>query len=153
MSGRCRAIAGTIRSHGSPPSSACSSPIVPHLAARHATRRRCRRNDNGDALLNEWILAWVAHQLPRAPLRLFDANIFYPAKDTLAFSEPLIVPAILGAPVRWLGGSPVLVFNLALLLGFALTGLAGYALVYSLDRRIAAARWLPDRSSHSTRTR
>jgi hypothetical protein len=22
------------------------------------------RNDNGDALLNEWILAWVAHQLP-----------------------------------------------------------------------------------------
>ena len=25
------------------------------------------RNDNGDAQLNEWILAWVAHQLPRAP--------------------------------------------------------------------------------------
>ena len=87
------------------------------------------RNDNGDAMLNEWILAWVAHQLPYAPARLFDANIFYPAKDTLAFSEPLIVPAILGMPVRWVGGSPVLTFNVVLLLGFALTAFAGYFLV------------------------
>src|SRR5688572_12638053 len=86
------------------------------------------RNDNGDALLNEWILAWVAYQLPYAPARLFDANIFYPAKDTLAFSEPLIVPAILGMPVRWAGGSPVLTFNVVLLLGFALTAFAGYRL-------------------------
>jgi hypothetical protein len=87
------------------------------------------RNDNGDALLNEWILAWVAHQLPYAPARLFDANIFFPARDTLAFSEPLIVPAILGMPVRWAGGSPVLTFNIVLLLGFALTAFAGYRLV------------------------
>jgi hypothetical protein len=87
------------------------------------------RNDNGDALLNEWILAWVAHQLPRDPIGLFDANIFHPARNTLAYSEPLIVPALLGAPATWLGGSPVLVFNIVLLLGFALTAWAGYALV------------------------
>jgi hypothetical protein len=87
------------------------------------------RNDNGDALINEWILAWVAHQLPYAPARLFDANIFFPARDTLAFSEPLIVPGILGMPVRWAGGSPVLTFNIVLLLGFALTAFAGYLLV------------------------
>ena len=59
------------------------------------------RNDNNDAQLNEWIMAWVAHQLPRAPTHLFDANIFFPARHTLAFSEPLIVPALLGAPVAW----------------------------------------------------
>jgi hypothetical protein len=87
------------------------------------------RNDNGDAQLNEWILAWVAHQLPHAPARLFKANIFYPARDALAFSEPLIVPGILGMPVRWLGGSPVLVFNIVLILGFAFTAYATYALV------------------------
>ena len=69
-------------------------------------------NYNADTQLNEWILAWVAHQLPRAPAHLFEANIFYPARDTLAFSEPLIVPAILGFPVRLAGGSPVLVSNL-----------------------------------------
>jgi len=89
------------------------------------------RNDNGDAQLNEWILAWVAHQLPRAPARLFDGNIFYPARGSLAFSEPLIVPALMGAPFAWLGASPVLVFNIVLLLGFALTAWAGYALVFS----------------------
>jgi len=68
---------------------------------------RYSRNDNADTQLNEWIMAWVAHQLPRHPLQLFDANIFYPAKDTLAFSEPLIVPALMGAPLAWSGASPV----------------------------------------------
>ena len=97
------------------------------------------RNDNGDAQLNEWILAWVAHTLPRHPFHLFDANIFYPARDVLAFSEPLIVPALLGAPVAWLGGSPVLVFNLMVLAGFALTAFAGYAVMYSWTRDRTAA--------------
>ena len=68
---------------------------------------RYSRNDNADTQLNEWILAWVEHQLPRAPLHLFEANIFYPAHDSLAFSEPLIVPALIGAPLAWSGGSPV----------------------------------------------
>jgi hypothetical protein len=89
------------------------------------------RNDNGDAQLNEWIMAWIAHQLPRAPTRLFSANIFYPAHDTLAFSEPLIAPALMGAPLRWLGASPVLVFNIVLIAGFALTAWAGTTLVHS----------------------
>jgi len=85
-------------------------------------------NYNGDVMLNEWIVAWVQHQLPRDPFSLFQANIFHPAPDVLAFSEPLIVPALLGAPVRILGGSPVLVHNLLLVAGLALTMLGGYAL-------------------------
>src|SRR5579871_4267606 len=75
-------------------------------------------NDNADTQLNEWILAWIAHQLPRDPAHLFEANIFYPAHDSLAFSEPLIVPALMGAPLAWLGASPVLVYNLVLIAGF-----------------------------------
>jgi hypothetical protein len=97
------------------------------------------RNDNGDAQLNEWIVAWVAHQLPRNPARLFDGNIFYPARDTLAFSEPLIVPALIAAPALWLGASPVLAMNLLILAGFALTGLATYAVVFSWTRDRMAA--------------
>jgi hypothetical protein len=84
------------------------------------------RNDNGDTQLNEWIVSWIAHRLPREPLALFDANIFHPEPRTLAFSEPLLVPALVGAPIRWLGGSPVLTYNLLLLFGFALAGWAGY---------------------------
>src|SRR5689334_8981473 len=60
-------------------------------------------NYNADAQLNEWIVAWVEHALVHAPFELFQANIFYPARDTLAFSEPLLVPAVLGAPLAWLG--------------------------------------------------
>ena len=37
------------------------------------------RNDTGDPILNEWALAWVAHQIVTDPLHLFDANIFYPS--------------------------------------------------------------------------
>jgi hypothetical protein len=97
------------------------------------------QNDHGDALLNEWIVAWVQHQLPRDPARLFDANIFHPARGTLAMSEPLIVPAILGAPVRLLGGSPVLVYNLLLVAGLVLSALAMYALIHDWTGDRAAA--------------
>src|SRR5262245_36327882 len=85
---------------------------------------RYSRNDNADTELNEWIMAWVAHQLPRDPLHLFEANIFYPAHDSLAFSEPLVVPALMGAPLAWTGSSPVLVYNVILIAGFALTAFA-----------------------------
>jgi hypothetical protein len=87
------------------------------------------RNDNADTVLNEWILAWVAHQLPRDPLNLFQANIFYPEPRTLAFSEHLLVPSLMVAPLLWLGASPVLAYNLLLIAGFALTGWATCLLV------------------------
>src|SRR3954462_7701132 len=61
-------------------------------------------NYNADAQLNEWIVAWAKPTVPRAPLHLFRASIFSPAIDPLPFSEPLIVPAIMGAPIAWLGG-------------------------------------------------
>src|SRR4051794_1848800 len=114
----------------------CVLLAIVHTWPLAANPGRHSRNDNGDAQLNEWILAWVVHQLPRDPAHLFQANIFYPAHDALAFSEPLIVPALLGAPVAWAGGSPVLVMNLMVMAGFALTAFAGYAVMY---------RWTGDR--------
>ncbi len=108
----------------------CALLAVVHTWPLATAPGRLSRNDNNDAQLNEWIMAWVAHQLPRSPLHLFEANIFFPAHDTLAFSEPLIVPALLGAPIRWAGGSPVLVMNLMVIAGFALTAFAGFVLLY-----------------------
>ena len=80
------------------------------------------RNDNPDTMLNEWAIAWVAHELPRSPLHLFEANIFYPEPHALAFSEPLIVQGVLAAPFLRAGASPTLAYNLVLMAGFALTG-------------------------------
>jgi hypothetical protein len=80
------------------------------------------RNDNGDFILHEWIMAWVSHQVVTNPLHLFDANIFYPERYTLAYSDPLFVQSMMGAPLLWAGASPVLVHNLVLIAGFALSG-------------------------------
>jgi hypothetical protein len=107
----------------------CLLLAIVHTWPMAANPGRHSLNDNGDAQLNEWILAWVAHQLPRDPAHLFEANIFYPAHDALAFSEPLIVPAMLGAPLAWMGATPVLVHNLLLMAGLALSAFAGYLLV------------------------
>jgi hypothetical protein len=96
-------------------------------------------NDHGGPLLNAWALAWVARTLPTDPAHLFDANIFHPEPNTLAFSEPLILPAVLVAPVWWATGNAVLCHNLTLLSGYVLSGLAVYALVRRLTRNRRAA--------------
>jgi hypothetical protein len=89
-------------------------------------------DDFGDPLMNSWALAWVAHTLPAHPASIFNANIFYPESRTLAYSETLIVPAMLVAPLLWLGGDPILAHNVLLLAGYILSGLAMYVLVRSL---------------------
>jgi PA14 domain len=94
------------------------------------------RTDNADAVLLDWVLAWVAHQAPRAPLHVFDTNAFYPDRNTLAFSEAMLVQSAMAAPIIWAGGSPVLAFNLVTLAGFALSGWAMYLVI---------ARWTGSR--------
>ena len=88
------------------------------------------RVDNADTELNGWAVSWIAHRLPRDPLHLFDANIFFPERYTLAYSEPLIPPALLGAPLRWVGASPVTTHNVLLLAGLVTTALSMYVLVF-----------------------
>lgn len=82
------------------------------------------RHDNRDSILNEWIVGWVAHQLPRAPLHLFDGNIFHPERYTLAYSEPMVVQGVMAMPLLVLGVPLVLTCNLLLVSGFALSGWA-----------------------------
>jgi hypothetical protein len=94
------------------------------------------RLDNDDTAFNTWVVAWVAHQLPRDPLHLFAAPIFHPAPDALAFSEHMLVPAIIGAPLQWAGLSPVLVYNLLVWVGFALSG---FAMTVVLERWTGSA--------------
>lgn len=106
-------------------------PLVTHLGTGV--------NDFGDPLLNAWTLAWVAHQGLRAPWRLFDAPIFYPEHATLAYSEPLLVPAFLVSPVWWATHNAVLCHNLSLLSGYVLSGVGMYGLVRHLTHHRVAA--------------
>ena len=92
--------------------------------------------DRPDGRLNAWIMAWDVHALGRNPGALFDAPAFHPLPDALAFSENLILPALLSAPFQWLGG-PVLAYNSALLLSLLVSGLGVFALVH----RVTGDRW------------
>ncbi len=84
--------------------------------------------DHVDPLLDAWTLAWTAHQLPRDPAHLYDANRFYPEKGTFAFHDPMVALGVLLAPVQWLFGEPVLTLNLGMLLSLALSGYGAYRL-------------------------
>lgn len=95
--------------------------------------------DFGDPLLNSWILAWDAHALATSPRHLFDANIFYPESWTLAYSETLLLPGVLLAPVIWAGGSGILAHNLTVLSAYVLSGLWAFLLVRRLTRDDGAA--------------
>jgi hypothetical protein len=76
----------------------------------------------GDPYINSWILDWDYHATFHAPLSLFDANAFYPARDALAFSENLYGIALFLFPLRAAGVTPIAAHNVAMLLGFALSG-------------------------------
>ncbi|HXG73169.1 MAG TPA: hypothetical protein VNJ04_21465, partial [Gemmatimonadaceae bacterium] len=95
--------------------------------------------DNPDTHLFIWTFGWIAEILVRAPLGLFDANIFYPLGRALAFSENLIGSGLIAAPVIWATGNPVLAMNLVSLLSVPLCGLGAYLLARTLGLGIAAS--------------
>ena len=89
---------------------------------------QANRFDSPDAMLTAWILSWDLHQLGRDPFRLFDANIFYPDKGTLAYSENLLTAATMVAPLRLFTDDPVLLLNAALIGALLTSGLAAFML-------------------------
>ena len=92
-----------------------------------------------DSMFNVWRLAWVAHQVTRDPAAIFDANIFYPARLTLAYSDAMLALGIVGAPAIWLGVPPVIVHNILMIGSFAGAALAAFVLCRQLTKSTSAA--------------
>ena len=88
--------------------------------------------DVPDAHVYMWTLAWDAHAFLHQPLRLFDANIYHPYANTLAYSENLIGSAFFAAPIIWLTGNIVLATNVTALLSCVLCGTGAYLLARRL---------------------
>jgi hypothetical protein len=93
--------------------------------------------DRGDPLFSMWRLAWIAHQLRRAPFHLFDANIFYPAGNTLAYSDATLLPGLLTAPFLWAGMPVATAHGVLFVLSFVAAGLAMFALAWEVTQRMA----------------
>ena len=94
---------------------------------------------NGDGLFSLWNVSWVARTIVADPANLFDANIFYPHKNSLAYSEANLVAGAVGAPAWWLTKNPYATLNFVILLGFASAWLFTWRLVHYLTGDGAAA--------------
>src|SRR5690242_1118808 len=88
--------------------------------------------DLGDPLLACWAIAWDISRLPHGLAGVWNAPIFFPFPDTLAYSEHFLGEALIVAPVQWVSGNPVLTYNVSFLFSFVLAGSGMYLLVRSL---------------------
>jgi hypothetical protein len=81
-----------------------------------------------DVYFSIWRLAWIAHALATDPTTVFHGNIFFPTPYTLAFSDAVLLPGVLAAPLFWAGVDPRVIYTVVLLSGFYLSALAAYLL-------------------------
>jgi hypothetical protein len=82
---------------------------------------RSARLNFGDGEWSVWSVTWVAHALTTQPTALFQANIFHPDRDTLAYSEANVVTGALGVPFHLAtGGNPYATHNGAILTALTL---------------------------------
>lgn len=95
--------------------------------------------DRGDPYMISWTLWWDYHQTFTNPLHLFDANVFYPYKYTLAFSENDYGLALLFFPLFALGVKALTVNAIATFLGFAFCAYGAFRLTRTLTRSVGAA--------------
>ncbi|HEY2322419.1 MAG TPA: hypothetical protein VGJ82_06090, partial [Thermoanaerobaculia bacterium] len=128
------------------------SPLPTHLAAFAlyvalavaltwplATHLNTYVADRGDPLLNCWIIDWGCYALTHSPLHLFDAPILHPAKFPLAFSENMAGIDLAVLPFHIAGAAPLVVYNLAMILGFAFSGYGAWVLARMITGNSIAA--------------
>jgi hypothetical protein len=96
-------------------------------------------HDVGDPYTIAYTLWWDYHQTFHDPLHLFDATIFYPYRDTLAFSENDYGIALLFFPLFALGAMPLTVHSVATFCAFVLSGYGAFRLARTLTGSYAAA--------------
>ena len=105
-------------------------PLTAHLATSV--------NNEGDDLQQMASVGWVMHSLTHDPANLFNATIFYPYPNTLAYSDNLIPQALLALPVYLLTNNLILSFNLVVFGTFVLSGWGMFWLVRDLTGSIGA---------------
>ncbi|HEY1238240.1 MAG TPA: hypothetical protein VGE91_07870 [Solirubrobacterales bacterium] len=94
--------------------------------------------DIGDPLAEAWQPAWGGHALLHQPLHYFDANRFWPLKDSLAFGDALVGYA----PAGIIGRGPhaaMVRYDLLFIFAYALAFFGAYMLARELGLSPAGA--------------
>jgi hypothetical protein len=101
---------------------------------------RLGRTNTGDGLYSLWVVSWVSRALIANPAGLYHANVFYPHRNTLAYSEANITAGVMGVPFYWATRNPFVTHNGPVLIGFALAFIGAYLLAKHLTgSRVAGA--------------
>jgi hypothetical protein len=100
-------------------------PLVLHLGSEVG-------KDTGDPLLQAWQVAWIGHALLHQPLHFWQANTFWPFKDTLAFTDALVGYAPVGLVAQSGLHAALVSYNLLFLFAYALAFAGAYLLAREL---------------------
>lgn len=92
-----------------------------------------RVNGAGDPAVMVWSMAWIQHAI-LTDAALFDANIFHPTENALAYTDLLLPSAVFTLPLYLATNNPLISFNVVLLLTYILSGYAVFLLVKRLMR-------------------
>lgn len=108
----------------------------------HPTGRLAALEGPGDPYLNLWALGWNLQTLsdsPQAVLsgRVFDANVFHPARQTLAYSDHLLLQSALVWPIYAATGDVVVCYNLLFVASLAAAALA----MYVFAKAVTGSAW------------
>ena len=95
--------------------------------------------DLGDPMFSIWRMGWVHQQLAGDPRPLFDANIFHPTRLALTLSDSMLLPSFAASPLLSAGIAPVVAYNVLMLSGILLSGLAAFLLAWRLTGSAQAA--------------
>jgi hypothetical protein len=88
--------------------------------------------DAGDSAYFAWAVGWQTHALATDPLSLPHGNFYAPSRFTFFMDEPVLGTGLLVLPLSWLTDDAILLFNLARLLTWILTGLFTWRLARDL---------------------
>lgn len=106
-------------------------------------------------MFSAWRIARLSRQITHDPRHLFDGNIFYPRRWTLAYSDATLLEGALAAPFLAAGANPLLVANALFLIAFPLCGLAFFWAGWRLTGDSGAAlvagllgAWYPFHGEH-----
>jgi hypothetical protein len=95
-------------------------------------------HDLGDPLLSTWTLWWNAEVVPFTEA-WWRGLAFYPAEDTLSYSDHRVGLGLITTPLIVAGASPLAAHNVAFVLSFLLSAISAYALGWTLTRNRGAA--------------
>ena len=88
--------------------------------------------DSIDPMFSAWNFSWITRSLIDRAGPLFDGNLFYPYRQTLALGEPSLVNGLIALPWIAVTDNPIVGHNLVVIFSLAMAGFGAYLLVWDL---------------------